>query len=99
LLPTKKTQTFLLDFNIFGGNSGGPVFLYETTPLYGGATHVGAIQGIIGIITQQQFIQQRSELLNEKIEKDTPLALGVAIHGSFIKDLLDQLPIPAQSKP
>ena len=48
LLPTKKTKTFLFDFTVFRGNSGGPVYLYERAPLYGGSIHVGAIQGIVG---------------------------------------------------
>ena len=29
ITPTSKTRTFLLDFEVFEGNSGGPVFLYE----------------------------------------------------------------------
>lgn len=30
LLPSKLVKTFIVDFNVFGGNSGGPVYLYDS---------------------------------------------------------------------
>lgn len=92
LLPTTDTKTFLLDFNVFGGNSGGPVFFYETNPVYGGATHIGSIQGVIGVMSQQQLFTQTSQSLYEVKQTNTPLALGVAVHASYIKQLLQLLP-------
>lgn len=95
LLPTKKTKTFLFDFTVFRGNSGGPVYLYETNPVYGGGTHIGSIQGIMGVVTSERNISQRVEQLYEHRETVTPLALGEVIHASFILELVNSLPEPA----
>lgn len=98
LLPTKATKSFLFDFNVFPGNSGGPVYLYERAPLYGGLLHAGSIQGIMGIVTTERNVTQRTEQLYERRETVTPLALGEVIHASFIKELIDGLSIPNESK-
>ncbi len=92
LLPTSDTKTFMLDFNVFGGNSGGPVIFYETNPVYGGSTHIGTIRGILGVMSQQQVFTQTSQSLYEVKQTNTSLALGVAVHASYIKELLLLLP-------
>jgi hypothetical protein len=82
LLPTKETKTFQFDFTVFGGNSGGPVYLYQQSPVYGGTVHLASeIFGIMGIVTQSYYSNQR-----------VPLALGAVIHASFIRELIDSLP-------
>jgi S1-C subfamily serine protease len=43
LTPTSKIQTFLLDFRVFGGNSGGPVYFVASNRTYGGAARIGKI--------------------------------------------------------
>jgi hypothetical protein len=51
LLPTDKTKTFLLDFRVFKGNSGGPVFFFERYRLkpgtLGGYTNYHFIMGMV----------------------------------------------------
>lgn len=94
LLPTKKTKTFLFDFTVFRGNSGGPVYMYETNGIYGGAIRMGTIQGILGVVTAERNISQHIEQLYEKRDTITPLALGEVIHASFILDLINSLPDP-----
>jgi hypothetical protein len=84
LLPTKATKSFLFDFSVFRGNSGGPVYLYEKASLCG-----GLIQGIMGIVTIERNVTQHTEQLYERRETVTPLALGEVIHASFIKELID----------
>ena len=98
LLPTSVTKTFLFDFTVFPGNSGGPVYLYQTNPVYGGGTHIGSIQGLVGIVTRERNITQKIEQLYEKRETVTPLALGEVIHASFIKDLISKMPLPVKTK-
>lgn len=98
LLPTAVTKTFLFDFTVFRGNSGGPVYLYEKNPIYGDTTHIGTIQGIMGIVTAERNITQKIEQLYEKRETVTPLALGEVIHASFIKDLVSKMPLPSKPK-
>jgi hypothetical protein len=96
ILPTAVTKSFLFDFRVFPGNSGGPVYLYETNPFYGGGTHIGTIQGVMGIVTSERNITQRIEQLYERRETVTPLALGEVIHASFIKELVGTMTLPAR---
>jgi S1-C subfamily serine protease len=44
LIPTRNHPYFLLDFRVFKGNSGGPVYLVETSRLYGGVMNMGLVQ-------------------------------------------------------
>lgn len=97
LLPTVETKTFLFDFTVFRGNSGGPVYFYQPNPIYRGTTHLGtSILGVMGIVTSERNITQKIEQLYEKRETVTPLALGEVIHASFIKDLVSKMPLPTK---
>jgi hypothetical protein len=98
LLPTKEVKTFLFDFRVFPGNSGGPVYLYRENPVYGGGTHLGAIFGLIGVVTSEQSVVQTIQQLYEKREVQTPLSLAGVIPASFILELLDLIPIPSEKK-
>jgi S1-C subfamily serine protease len=78
------SPTFLLDFRVFPGNSGGPVFVAPSrTP---GVTAIGAGETkpapvVMGMLTQQV------ELNNERLE------IGIVTEAPFIRDalaLLDQ---------
>ena len=73
LSPISRVPTFLLDFSVFGGNSGGPVFAAESG---GDGRRLGSIAGLltqqvedargrlaIGIVTQAQFIVETLALL------------------------------------
>jgi hypothetical protein len=95
LTPTKTTKTFLFDFTVFRGNSGGPVYFVEKDPAYGGMRRMGtAIYGIIGIVIEERNITERIEDLYEKREKTTPLQIGNVVHASFVKELVDSMGFP-----
>jgi hypothetical protein len=86
--PSKEFPTFMLDFTVFPGNSGGPVFLTETVQ-----DEVTAkpktVQLIAGLLTQELYGQN-----NERI------GLGVVTQASYIREtvaLLDRAPAPAQT--
>lgn len=97
LTPTKTTKTFLFDFTVFRGNSGGPVYFVERSPTYGGKTYIGrTIQGILGIVVRERNITQKIEQLYERKEIRTPLALAEVIHASFIRELVDSLGSPIE---
>jgi hypothetical protein len=82
LYPAKDYPTFFYDFEVFGGNSGGPVYMVESNRNYAGATHVGKIQFIAGLVSQQ------ASYINER------LALAVVVHANLIRGTIDLLPIP-----
>lgn len=92
LVPTKKTKTFLYDFRIFRGNSGGPVYFVESGRTYAGAMHVGTIQFIAGLVSKERVITEKIELLYEKREERHPLGLADVVHASFIKETIKMLP-------
>jgi len=82
LLLTKDVKTFLFDFQVFPGNSGGPVYLVQSNRLYHGATRLGAVATIVGLVSQQAYAGGQS------------LGIGQVVHASFIKETLELLPSP-----
>ncbi len=54
LTPTSKVKTFLYDFRVFGGNSGGPVFFIDKNRSYGGTVYLGnTIQFFAGLVSEE----------------------------------------------
>lgn len=99
LIPTKNTRTFLFDFTVFRGNSGGPVYFVVNDPTYAGGRHIGmSIRGIIGVVVQERNITETIQELYEKKEKTTPLRLGEVVHASFIKELVETMGFPTKSE-
>jgi len=95
LTPTKDNKTFLFDFTVFPGNSGGPVYFFKQDPTFGGARHMGStIYGIMGIVVKEKKITQKVKQLYERRETDTPLQLGEVIHATFIKQLIELMDTP-----
>jgi len=90
LTPTKDNRTFLFDFTVFRGNSGGPVYVVRENAIYDGGMHAGVIQCVVGLVSQERSITQTTQELYEKRETTTPLRLGEVVHASFIKDLVQR---------
>lgn len=93
LLPIKKVKKFLFDFDVFGGNSGGPVYFVESNRNYAGGTQIGKIQFIAGIVSEQKFVKEKIISLNETKETKYQLGLAIVIHAQFIKETIDMLPL------
>ena len=75
--PAKSFPTFLLDFTVFPGNSGGPVFMSQAARRRVGATENGQdVQFIAGLLTQQV------ELNNERLE------IGIVTHAKYIRETI-----------
>jgi len=94
LLPTKDTRTFLFDFRVFGGNSGGPVYFVQSGRTYKGALHASTIQFIIGLVSQEVLVTQRITELYGKREQNYPLGLAEVVHASLIREAVELLPSP-----
>ena len=93
IVPAKETKSFLFDFEVFKGNSGGPVYFSQSAArAYGGATHIGTIQFIAGLVSEEHIITEEITSLYEKQSKVYPLALAKVIHASFIKETIEMLP-------
>ena len=76
------TATFLLDFSVFPGNSGGPVFISRQqnptglTPVSDKAPDPGFIAGLL---------TQQVELNSERLE------IGIVTHAKYIRETIDLL--------
>lgn len=76
LAPAAAFPTFLLDFTVFPGNSGGPVFMAEGVRRRPGGGESQEVQFIAGLLTQQV------ELNSERLE------IGIVTHARFIHETL-----------
>jgi hypothetical protein len=92
LVPIKSVKTFLFDFNVFEGNSGGPVYFIDSNRNYAGGTHIGKIQFLIGLVSEQKFAEERVESLRQSRKERYQLGLAVVIPAPFIKETIDRLP-------
>jgi S1-C subfamily serine protease len=83
--PAKVFPTFLLDFSVFPGNSGGPVFM---APPQAVAADIAMVSTepkrgfIAGLLTQQV------ELNNERLE------IGIVTHAKYVRETLALLQNP-----
>lgn len=92
LTPTSETRTFLLDFPVFSGNSGGPVFMHHENRVYRGATNIGVTRIMMGVVSQEQNLEERVQSLSETVVKKHKLGLAVVVHARFVKEIIDMLP-------
>jgi hypothetical protein len=81
--PAKIFPTFLLDFSVFPGNSGGPVFMRDearrSTP---DSAQTQDVEFIAGLLTQQV------QLNNERLE------IGIVTHAKYIRETIALLDDP-----
>jgi hypothetical protein len=87
LLPTGVTKTFLFDFRVFKGNSGGPVYFVQLSRLYGNTVHLGeTVAFIAGLVSEERLLSGPYEQVQ--------LSLAVVVHASLIKQAIEMLPAP-----
>jgi hypothetical protein len=83
--PYKTVKNYFYNFHVFPGNSGGPVYFVFSNRIYGGATHIGISQGVIGLVSEQL-----SSAFPEY--KDASLDIAKVVPSSFIRDTIALLP-------
>ncbi len=101
IMPAKDIKSFLFDFEVFGGNSGGPVYFVDSARSFGGKPHTDnkSIQCIMGVVVEARNIVHKSQIVIEqekrkKIEyEETTESLGLAkvIPAYFIKEAITLL--------
>ena len=82
LAPSSAFPTFLLDFNVFPGNSGGPVYMADGARRRPGAAGAEDAQFIAGMLTQQVELNSQN------------LAIGIVTDAKFIREALSLLDNP-----
>lgn len=83
IAPAKIFPTFLLDFSVFPGNSGGPVFMSDQSHRRPGAPGADDVEFVAGLLTQQV------ELNNERLE------IGIVVQARYIRETLALMDNPA----
>jgi hypothetical protein len=89
LAPANIYPTFLLDFSVFPGNSGGPVFVAKTPKADAGvqqASTGGDVTPTDGFIAG--LLTQQVELNNERLE------IGIVTHAKYIRETIALLNNP-----
>lgn len=95
LLPTAVTKTFLFDFKVFKGNSGGPVYFVQTNRIYGNLFRVGeTITFIAGLVSEEKSLSQVMIGVYDQEVRQLQLGLAVVVHASLIKQTIEMLPPP-----
>jgi len=82
LAPASAFPTFLMDFSVFPGNSGGLVFMAQGARRRPGAAETQEVQFVAGILTQQV------ELSGERLE------IGIVTHAKYIRETIALLDKP-----
>lgn len=83
IAPAKIYPTFLMDFAVFPGNSGGPVFMSQENRHRGApADHSQDAEFIAGLLTQEV------ELNSERLE------IGIVTQAKYIRETIDRVNDP-----
>jgi hypothetical protein len=85
LLPFKKQPTFLVDYNTFEGDSGGPVYMEMVRD---GKPQVK----IIGLVHGQHFIEERYKLVYQEGVTKLRLGLAIIVNSQAIVETIDAMP-------
>jgi hypothetical protein len=92
LTPVSKTKTFLLDFPVFPGNSGGPAYISERRAMTEGSLESVTIFKIMGLVTEEALLTEPIKTLNADSIIRHQLGIGIVVHAQLIKDTIDLLP-------
>lgn len=90
LIPAKSNKTFLLSANTFEGDSGGPIFVSESTRLGDGSTVESSL--ILGLMHGQHFLDEDMTLIYGSTKLRHRLGLGIVVQAAFIRETLEQVP-------
>lgn len=95
LIPTNIYKTFSFDFEVYAGNSGGPVYFFKDginpNQIKKNEFKIGgrSSQLILGLITQQKYVDTRAN--NGALVERTYLKLGVVIQAPYILETIKML--------
>jgi hypothetical protein len=68
---------------VFGGNSGGPVYLIDRSRMYGNKINFGeTLQMVVGLVTSQAYADTK---------KQNALQLGVIVPSPYIRETVNAL--------
>jgi hypothetical protein len=99
IVPTKQYPTFLYDFRVFGGNSGGPVYMTFIGRSYGGTLHLeSGISLILGLVSEEKILDEEIRSLSEVRHTQHQLGLAVVVAAPLIRATIELLPPPSEQQ-
>jgi len=91
LVPMKTTKQFLLDVQIFKGNSGGPVYFVQSGRTYGTGMHLETWQFIAGLVSEERLNITKTNTAYKVSVEAQQLGLAVIVPAIFISETIDKL--------
>ena len=93
ILPAKEYKTFLVDFQVFSGNSGGPVYFVQN----GARGHNYTLdfqrhQFIMGLVIQEEIFHEHIKTMDEEKIIDHKLFVSKVIQAVYILETINLLP-------
>lgn len=98
LVPTREQKTFLVDFRIFEGNSGGPVYFHDPSWHKRVSNESRRIfvsheaQMILGLVSQQVSMTEITQSYLQETKQKYPLSVAEVVHGTLIQETINLLP-------
>ncbi|MCD4695341.1 MAG: serine protease [Bacteroidales bacterium] len=92
ILPMSIYKSFLLDFEVFNGNSGGPVFYNQGIRIIDGQVQQEFYHFIIGLISEEAILIENRQFLNEQSIVQHKLSLAKVIYSSYILETIKMVP-------
>jgi hypothetical protein len=92
LSPTATYKTFYMDFLVFPGNSGGPVFLESTISPFSGRGSGGILRLMMGLVSQKVSVKEQIRSIGEVTVRDHDLSLAIVVQAVFLEETVTMLP-------
>lgn len=93
ILPSKTYKRILLNINIFSGNSGGPIYLYQFGRTINHNTYFDrSFFKIIGLLSKEFVKTKDYEAGKIKFTETTYMKIAEIIPSVYIKELIDSMP-------
>ncbi len=89
LLPIEPGRTFLADMNIFEGDSGGPVYVWDLHDAEGGDRGAKKDGLILGIVVAQHFIDEEYKLIYGSGKYRHRMGLAIVAPSPFAREAVE----------
>lgn len=95
LTPSVEQKTFLMDFDVFGGNSGGPVYFHDPDwhkRRSGIVTSPVEVQMVLGLVSKQKIVKEKVNSYMQETTRNHQVGLAEIVHASLIRETIELLP-------
>lgn len=98
ILPTKLYKNMLININVFSGNSGGPIYMYEKLFVKDNVLFPRRFAKILGLLSKQYYHENEYEGEIFFIKEKIYLKIAEITPSSYIKELIEITPCPDTEK-